>query len=220
MTRSVITAYWYAQMGFKHVQVLEGGINAWLENGRNLETKAPDNEPMNFRKALSRVDKIDAAGLNRRLRERAEINLLYVGDSRRFKNGHIPGSIWLLRSFLDQKIESTVSDRNLPIVVTCDDGRDSILGASTLLDLGYENIQVLDGGTEAWQSAGLSLVSGATGIIGQPDDIMPKSHERTRAQMLRYLDWEEKLYGDPVYMKVLGLAAGVPESDPSESENQ
>ena len=34
--RAVMAAYWYRQMGFPHVSVLQGGLRAWSENGRSI----------------------------------------------------------------------------------------------------------------------------------------------------------------------------------------
>ncbi|MEL7566534.1 MAG: rhodanese-like domain-containing protein [Dehalobacterium sp.] len=203
MIRSVITAYWFMQMGYKNVHVLSGGINAWLESSLELESGEGNVLPMGFEEAWNKVQKIDTFTLNRQIQDNSKIYLIYVDDSHKFKDGHIKGSIWLLRSFLEQRIESIVSKKDMPIVLTCSDGINSILAASTLMDLGYEDIQVLNGGIKAWQSAGFALESGYSGIIDDPDDILPKSHERTREQMVKYLSWEEKLYGDPVYMKIL-----------------
>jgi rhodanese-related sulfurtransferase len=50
------------------------------------------------------------------------------------------------------------ADRHARIVVYCRTGNESAIAAQTLLDLGYTNIQNLDGGMTAWVASGRSIV--------------------------------------------------------------
>jgi len=196
--RSTITAYWYLKMGFKNVYVLDGGMGLWQKS--DFEVGQRTVVPIGLEKATNKITKIDATTLNR---EKSSKKIIFVGNSRDFKNGHIPGSVWLSRSFLEEKIAgiATIED---PMILTCRDGKHAILAAATLKELGYHDVQALEGGTDAWGLAGFALEKGSSGIIGEADDILPRSHERTRQQMIEYLDWEEKLHDDPVYTKILG----------------
>src|SRR5262245_16648046 len=49
--RAVMAAYWYLQMGFPNVKVLQGGLEAWRESGGTVESGAPQNEPIGFETA-------------------------------------------------------------------------------------------------------------------------------------------------------------------------
>ena len=49
-------------------------------------------------------------------------------------------------------------DKSAKIVVYCRSGNESAIGAQTLVDLGYTNIDNLDGGMNAWTASGRSLV--------------------------------------------------------------
>ncbi len=202
MTRSIITAYWYKQMQYKNVFVLEGGLNQWREMGGKLITGNNNSVPLGFEEASKKVVKINAFSLKNELDNQANIYLIYVGNSREFQKGHLPGSIWLNRSFLEEKIKKIVSKED-KIIVTCKDGKNSILATATLMDLGYQKVQVLEGGTEAWMLSGLPLESGTSGIQGKADDFLPRSHERTPGEMIEYLNWEINLHNDPLYTKIL-----------------
>ena len=49
--RAVMAAYWYRQMGFVNVLVLQGGLRAWSEGGETLVSGAIQNEPLSFEAA-------------------------------------------------------------------------------------------------------------------------------------------------------------------------
>lgn len=49
-------------------------------------------------------------------------------------------------------------DKAAPIIVYCRSGHESAIAAQTLLDLGYTNIENLDGGMDAWTASGRVLV--------------------------------------------------------------
>jgi len=90
-------------------------------------------------------------------------------------------------------ISDIVPSKTTPIVVTCADGRGSALAAVTLGELGYQNVAILDGGMAAWQTAGLPLEKGLTGVMAPPTDVVPAGPDRNFADMQNYLRWEEAL---------------------------
>lgn len=51
------------------------------------------------------------------------------------------------------------SDKSAKLVVYCRSGHESAIAAQTLIDLGYTNIDNLDGGMEAWTASGRQLVN-------------------------------------------------------------
>lgn len=55
------------------------------------------------------------------------------------------------------------SDTSTPIAVYCRSGRMSAGAAVTLSDLGYFDVVELDGGMDAWEASGRSLLSRAPG---------------------------------------------------------
>ena len=51
--------------------------------------------------------------------------------------------------------DARLQDRSTPVVTVCDLGPMSALAAKTLKEMGFQNVAYLEGGTQAWQEAGL-----------------------------------------------------------------
>src|SRR6266700_3454114 len=104
---------------------------------------------------------------------------------------NVPGGELVLR------IGDLVSRPDTPIVVHCGGRTRSYIGAAaTLHGLGYTGARVLEGGTRAWQEAGLPVETGATKLLDEADDVVLKPYDKGRAAMEAYLRWEEQLDED------------------------
>jgi len=190
VVRAAMTAAWFRQMGFPDACVLDGGTPTWQAAGLALDAGLPDQTPFGLEAARDRVELISASQLNQRLTNDAPA-MLFVGTSDEFSRGHVPGSRWLSRSWLEPRIAEIVPSRSTPLVVTCADGVNAALAAAALLDLGYEHVAALEGGLDAWINAGLAIETGLTGVTDPPNDVLPV--RRSYAEMLNYLRWEEEL---------------------------
>lgn len=73
------------------------------------------------------------------------------------------------------------------------DGLNATLASATLVELGYRNVSVLDGGMKAWQQASLPVERGLSGLMAPPTDLVPSGPDRNYADMMNYLRWEEAL---------------------------
>jgi rhodanese-related sulfurtransferase len=188
--RACLTASWLRQMGFNDVFAVDGGTNAWQAAGLRLQAGAGSVEPEGYQAALARVNLRTPVQFHRLIDESPAPLVLFVGTSDEFSAGHIDGSRWLSRSWLELKIADLASPDQL-LLITSADGGGSILAAATLMDLGYKSVTALEGGTAAWQLAGLPLEAGLAGVTQAPDDVLPA--RRSYAEMLNYLRWEEEL---------------------------
>ena len=47
--RAVMAAYWYREMGFANIAVLEGGVRAWVESGESIEVGTLGHRTSGFR---------------------------------------------------------------------------------------------------------------------------------------------------------------------------
>jgi rhodanese-related sulfurtransferase len=175
-------------MGFPDVVVVDGGTTAWTEAGAELDAGVPEEKPAGLEAAKARAKVVSPAELKAKLQETWTI---HVGGSDEFAAGHVPGSHWLPRGYLEMRVADAVPSKLAPVVVTCNDGLSAPLAAATLRDLGYEDVSVLDGGITGWRTAGLDVETGLTGVMGSPDDVLPPS--RSFADMMNYLRWEELL---------------------------
>ena len=73
--------------------------------------------------------------------------------------GEIQGTdLYIPYTDLATRASELPTDKTAPIVVYCRSGNESAIASQTLLDLGYTNIENLDGGMEAWTASGRSLV--------------------------------------------------------------
>lgn len=192
-TRAVMTAYWYRQMGFPDVSVLEGGIRGWSDNGGALAAGTPPDEPLGLDAAKDAARFISAPDLVQRPRDGSTL-ILDVGTSVDYEAAHVPGARWLARGSIESVLPEQFADRGQPIVVSCADGRQSVFAARTLGEMGYADIAVLAGGVDAWKAAGFAVDQGLSDCLAPPNDVVFSPSVRgTKEDMQRYLDWEVKL---------------------------
>jgi phage shock protein E len=73
--------------------------------------------------------------------------------------GEIPGTdLYIPYTELTSRSAELPSDKAAKIVVYCRSGSESAIAAQTLVDLGYTNIDNLDGGMNAWTAYGGTVV--------------------------------------------------------------
>ena len=192
--RAVMAAYWYQELGFADVSILDGGVRAWRENGGPIERGPSEILPAGFDAARGRARFVEARAVEQRTRDASPL-ILDVGSSLDFESAHLPGARWMTRGWLELKLPEFYADRAQEIIITCPDGRQSIFAAQTLAGLGYANISVLDGGTRAWSTAGFFTEQGVDGCLVERNDVvLSPSIRGTKEDMQRYLDWELTLH--------------------------
>jgi rhodanese-related sulfurtransferase len=191
--RAGITGSWLRQMGFPNVSIMDGGTEAWVASGRRLESGIAEPSIWGLASARGSAMRKDPEGLSHLMRTPGPPQVIFIGTSREFANGHVPGSRWVPRGWLEPRIEVLVPDWTEPIVVTDEDNVDAYLAANTLSETGYHAVYVLDGGMRAWRRAKLAVETGLSGVMEPPDDVLPAGPERSYADMIEYLRWEEAL---------------------------
>ncbi|HZD40165.1 MAG TPA: rhodanese-like domain-containing protein, partial [Terriglobales bacterium] len=191
--RAVMTSYWYRQMGFRDVRVLQRGLEAWHERGGSMEAGVPQSEPLGF-EAARRTSRPLATSEANSLLQSSSATALHVGSSADFGAAHLPASQWISRGWLELKLPAILADRRRSILLSCADGRSSTFAARTLAQMGYTEVFVLEGGIHVWERDGYPIEKGLDSCLVEPNDIvLSPSVKGDKDGMRRYLDWEMKL---------------------------
>lgn len=179
--RATMTASWLAQMGWRDVVILRGGIgNRGTGTGWPVDPLPPLPEV-----ATITPDEL-AAG---------EALVIDLALSPEFTKGHIPGARFAVRAQFAEAAR-TLPPSSVPIVLTSPDG---ILAAFAAADaeLAFgRKIAVLAGGTDAWKAEGRPQESGLGMPLVPVDDVYKRPYEGTdnnAAAMQAYIDWELQL---------------------------
>jgi len=116
---------------------------------------------------------------------------LDVAPSPSFLRGHIPGAWWVSMPRLsDAVLAWPTADR---VVVTSPDGVVAAFAAPRVARVVSAPVEVVAGGTAAWQAAGLPLEQGPEHLSTPPSDVYKRPYEGTdnaAVAMQAYLDWE------------------------------
>src|SRR5262249_24038628 len=80
--------------------------------------------------------------------------VLDVREKDEWREGHLEGAVSLPRGFLEIKVESTIPDKNTPIIAYCAGGVRSLMAGKALKEMGYKNVTSMSGGYGAWKNAG------------------------------------------------------------------
>ncbi|MEJ2620140.1 MAG: rhodanese-like domain-containing protein [Candidatus Thiodiazotropha sp.] len=96
-------------------------------------------------------------------RQGKRVELLDVRTAVEFRQGHIPGAqLMTLDTLNDKTLKNQLGDPELrnraSLYITCQSGFRAQQAAERLKEAGYQNVVLVDGGTEAWQKAGLPIM--------------------------------------------------------------
>jgi rhodanese-related sulfurtransferase len=86
--------------------------------------------------------------------------VLDLRSAESFSRGHIAGARNVPMDELDGHMEKLAKFRNKPVVAVCDAGITSSKAVNALRNSGFESVYNLKGGMNAWDQAGLPVVSG------------------------------------------------------------
>ena len=99
--------------------------------------------------------------------------VLDVREPEEFREGHVPDAVNIPRGLLEIRADpaspasdpSLSAERSVRVLVYCTKGPGarSLFAARTLMDMGYENVDVLAGGMNAWGEAGLPVERSTAG---------------------------------------------------------
>ncbi len=184
--RAIMTASWLLQMGHRHVYVLEEPFE-----GVDLETGKEQRTILGY----EQCETLECGELKAVMQSGEPMLLVDLSSSRNFRIRHIENAIWCIR----QRLESALTLRQ-PIgllVLTSEDGVLAHLAAADLAKSdGRQIVRVLNGGNQAWQSAGYPMTDGMEPRLTEVDDIWERPYDNEIGQeqrMKNYLEWEVQL---------------------------
>jgi rhodanese-related sulfurtransferase len=180
--RAMMTAHWMKQMGWDAC--------AMTVDMRTEGTQTGAWTPHVFGLDAAAVATVDAATLRARM-QRGGVSVIDVDWSRDYRDGHIPGAWFGLRSRLEEILLHLPQTDTL--VFTSSDGVLGRLAAADASRLTSAPVLSLADGTAAWRKAGYPLEQGATRMATAPDDIRLRAREQeggVEEAMRAYLSWE------------------------------
>ena len=111
--------------------------------------------------AKQQIENLSPQQVHEELRKE-NATLIDIRESEELKqNGAIQGSVHAPRGMLEFYADASLPyhkpefDKSKRIILHCASGGRSALAASTLKQMGYENVAHMDGGLKAWKEAGL-----------------------------------------------------------------
>ena len=183
--RATVTASWLVQMGWPEVHVLgipEAPLAKGVEPQRVLGMERAGG-----------ADEIAPPELRRRL-DAGEATVVDFATSIEYREGHIPGAWFAVRSRLPDALAQIGKAGEL--VFASPDGVLAGLAARDAAAIADAPVRVLAGGTAAWASAGFTLERGTTRPASATDDIYYRPYDgksQIEQAMKDYLDWEVAL---------------------------
>jgi rhodanese-related sulfurtransferase len=116
------------------------------------------------KEAIGEVPTISPAEARRRMQQDPRTLVIDVRDAADINaTGTIPDAMNISLGTLTYKADNEVDeswrepalrDRARPIITVCEMGPMGALGGKLLRDMGFENVSILEGGTQAWKDAG------------------------------------------------------------------
>ena len=181
--RARMAGAWLRQMGHRDVFVVDGGLDEVRDSGTAL---APVPE------LAAPAPLIDVGSFAALLDTGERVAVVDVARSVDFRDGHIPGALWGVRTRLDLLRRDLAGAQR--VVVTSPDGLFARLAVGEVAELTGTRVAALEGGTAAWRTSGRSLASDRT---NPPDSdcidfhLRPYDrHSGQEAAMRAYLSWE------------------------------
>ncbi|HSL74653.1 MAG TPA: rhodanese-like domain-containing protein [Ilumatobacteraceae bacterium] len=110
---------------------------------------------------LPATDTIDAQRLRELMREDPALRILDVRTGGEFDTVHIPGSYNVPLDTLGEHVHD-LADVQHPVVLICKSGARAGQAHSKLTVAGKQHLHILEGGMDAWESAGGDVVRGTS----------------------------------------------------------
>jgi rhodanese-related sulfurtransferase len=183
--RAPVVAAWLRQLGHE-AYVLNGGVTAagglaW----RRRQASGPDLAPLATMAAREAAAALEAG----------TATVIDLRPSMTYRKGHIAQATWSIRP----RVVAAAGDNRKTVVLVADEPAAAQLAALDLAEAGFGNVRLLEGGYEAWRTAGLPIAA----TPDRPADadcidflfFTAARHDGDAAAARAYLTWEIGLVG-------------------------
>jgi rhodanese-related sulfurtransferase len=110
--------------------------------------------------AKKRIKETNVADVKRRIDAGEKFTIVDVREESEWANGHLPGAIYLGKGIIERDIEQRVPATDAKLILYCGGGFRSALVADSLQQMGYTNVESMDGGWKGWVTAGYPVQKG------------------------------------------------------------
>ncbi|SRR5690606_28558535 len=107
--------------------------------------------------ARTRIRELTINDVRQKLDNGEQFYLIDVREDHEWAKGHLPGAMHLGKGIIERDIETTIPQKDAPIVLYCGGGYRSALAADNLQKMGYTNVWSMDGGYRGWTEQGLPI---------------------------------------------------------------
>ena len=118
--------------------------------------------PQLIQQIKGEIKEITPEEVQERLKAGEPWALLDVREQNEWEEGHLPEAHFIPRGFLEIRAESTLPEKDKPLVVYCAGGVRSAMAAKTLQDMGYTNVVSMSGGFTRWRELDYSFTTPRT----------------------------------------------------------
>ena len=199
--RARMAAAWLRQMGHRDVFVVEGALDG--AGTKPARTQA-------IPELAAPVPTIDVRSLIALQDSGASTAIIDLNRSIDFREGHIPGAFWGVRTRLSALVPQLAAASH--VVLTSSDGMLARLAVEEVRGLTKAEVRVLEGGTGAWHAFGRPLVKDRTTPADDACiDFYLRPYDRNsgvKEAMNAYLSWEIDLVNEIKRDGTISFGAG------------
>ena len=170
--RVSLAAVTVERMGYRHVSVLDGGINRWVSRDYPTEwgSNVPSKDFGEKVEVVHHVPELEATELHERIERGDKLVILDTRTPEEYRRFCIPGGRSVPGGELALRITDITKDLapDTTIIVNCAGRTRSIIGTRVLQRMGLKNVYGLKNGTSGWLLAGYQLETGADRVTLAP----------------------------------------------------
>ena len=170
--RVSLAAVTVERMGYRHVSVLDGGINRWVSRDYPTEwgSNVPSKDFGEKVEVVHHVPELEATELHERIERGDKLVILDTRTPEEYQRFCIPGGRSVPGGELALRITDITKDLapDTTIIVNCAGRTRSIIGTRVLQRMGLKNVYGLKNGTSGWLLAGYQLETGADRVTLAP----------------------------------------------------